>query len=370
MATGSARHRADLLQSESQFSPVSTVKQTRILAAALVVFSLCAGSAHAHEKWFYEGPTLPLRWDLYFRPVPLSFTAGVLVLFAAATILWKIRGGRDFVPGPESFGARDERRMAFYGLAPAILGLHVAVPLLVYGVMGQLFTPNNVMPPGWSHFVGLAEALVALCLFYGGMARPASILLVVLWLTGILLFKPEPMFESLHMLGFAGFFFLAGRGPIAVDRLLFPKLESPASTVPLAPLALRVGVGASLAVVGFTEKLANLPLADSFLHQYPFINFMPKLGVPMSNELFATCAGSVEVLAGLMILFGVFPRTISLVALFPLNLSLTIFNWEELIGHMPFYGALAFLLIWTPRDRDLWVGGIRRGPLDVVETER
>ncbi len=81
--------------------------------------------------------------------------------------------------------------------------------------------------------------------------------------------------------------------------------------------------------------------------------------------LFALSAGAVELLAGLMILFGVFPRKIILVALFPMNLSLTVFNWEELIGHMPLYGALAFFLIWTPRDRDLWVAGLRRGPLEV-----
>ena len=179
------------------------------------------------------------------------------------------------------------------------------------------------------------------------------------------LFTPEPMLESLHVLGYAGFFYLAGRGPIAVDRLLFPRLEPPARFVPLAPVLLRIGLGGGLAIVAFTEKLANIPLAEAFLQQHPYINFMPALGMPMSDELFALCAGAVELLAGLMILFGVFPRTIILVALFPMNLSLTVFNWEELIGHMPLYGALAFFLIWTPRDRDLWVAGLRRGPLEV-----
>lgn len=328
-----------------------------------------APRAEAHEKWFFDGPQMPLRWDLFLRPVPLGFTAGVLAIFGVACLLWRLRGGRDLIPGPEAFGARAERRMAFYGVAPAILGLHLAVPLLVYGVIGRLFTPNNVMAPGWAHFVGLAETIVALCLFYGGMTRAAAVLLMALWGVGLALFGVEPMLESLHVLGYAGFFFLTGRGPVAVDRLLFPRFEPGTRLMAIAPVVLRVGVGASLLVVGFTEKLANLPLAEAFLEQYPFINFMPKLGIGMSDELFAICAGSVEVLAGLMILAGVFPRTIILVALFPLNLSLTVFNWEELIGHMPFYGALAFLLVWTPRDRDLWVGGMRRGPLHVSEVE-
>ncbi len=341
------------------------MKITRTFGLASLSFLILSNSAQAHEKWFYHGPRKPMRWDLFFRPLPLSFTGGVLVLFGILCVLWRLRRGRDFIPGPEFFGATPETRTKFYGLVPAILGLHVAIPLLVYGVMGQLFTPNNHMQPGWSHFLGLAEALVALCLLYGGMTRPASLLLMGLWGAGAALLTPEPMLESLHMLGYAGFFFLAGRGPLSVDRLLFPKLEPPVEYQVSAPTILRVGVGLSLAIVGFTEKLANIPLAEAFLQQYPFINFTAKLGMPMSNELFTIFAGSVEVLAGLMIAFGIFPRTIILVALFPLNLSLTVFNWEELIGHMPFYGALAFLLVWTPKDRDLWVAGLRRASVKV-----
>lgn len=344
------------------------MKTSRLLGISLLAFAALSGTAMAHEKWFYDGPPMPTRWELFFQARPLAFTGGTLAVFVLACVVWRLRGGRDFVPGPEAFGARPERRMAFYGLAPAILGLHIAVPLLVYGVIGRLFTPNNVMMPGWAHFLGLGEALIALCLFYGGMARPASLALIALWAGGAALFSPEGMLENLHVLGYAGFFYLAGRGPIAVDRLLFPRLEPRADYVAMAPTVLRIGVGLGLVVVGFTEKLANIPLAEAFLKLYPFINFTPKLGIGMSDEMFALCAGSVEVLAGLMIAFGVFPRTIILVALFPMNLSLTVFNWEELIGHMPFYGALAFLLVWTPKDRDLWIAGLRRGPLEVHES--
>lgn len=339
------------------------MRTTRIFGLTALALAGAAGVARAHEKWFYRGRPMPLRWDLFLRPMPLAFAGGAVVLFLIAAALWRLRGGRDFIPGPPAFGALPERRMAFYGMVPAILGLHLAVPLLVYGVMGQLFTPNNRMLPGWSHFFGLAETIIALCFIYGGMARVAALALMALWAGGAAMFSPEPMLESLHILGYAGFFYLCGRGPVAVDRLLFPRLEPPAEYLALAPTVLRFGVGLSLAIVGFTEKLANIPLAEAFLDQYPFINFTPKLGMGMSHELFALCAGSVELLAGLMIAFGVFPRTIILVALFPMNLSLTVFNWEELIGHMPFYGALAFFLIWDPKDRDLWIAGQRQGPL-------
>jgi uncharacterized membrane protein YphA (DoxX/SURF4 family) len=94
--------------------------------------------------------------------------------------------------------------------------------------------------------------------------------------------------------------------------------------------ALRIGLGLSLVVVAFTEKFANIPLAIVVPAKYP-LNFTQALGIPMSDELFVLCAGSVELLAGLLILFGIFPREIVLVAWVPINMTLAIFtglNWS------------------------------------------
>jgi hypothetical protein len=59
-------------------------------------------------------------------------------------------------------------------------------------------------------------------------------------------------------------------------------------------------------------------------------------------------------------MLGLFPRTILVVAWIPFTMSLTIFQWREVVGHLPFYGALAILLIWTPSQDDarLWVKGV------------
>ena len=56
----------------------------------------------------------------------------------------------------------------------------------------------------------------------------------------------------------------------------------------LAPSALRIGVGISLVMVAFTEKLANPQLAQSFLLQHP-LNFTAALGMPMSDATFWCC---------------------------------------------------------------------------------
>jgi hypothetical protein len=328
---------------------------------------LLASNASAHEKWFHETQTAGLHWELLFRPIPLAFIAIVLVVTTIAWLYWRSRG-RGFVPGSENLGTTDERRSALYGIVPAILGIHVAVPLLVGGVQGELFSPNNKLSGVWVYFLGLALTGVALSLFYGALARLTAIALAIIWVIGLFLFGIEPMLDNAMYLGFAAFFFLAGRGPVSIDRLIFPRLEPSPELMRKAVTALRVGLGASLIFVAFSEKLANLPLALSFLEKYP-LNFTAALGIPMSNETFVLCAGAVELLVGLWIVFGIFPREIIIIAWIPINMTLTIFNWSELIGHLPIYGTLAVLVIWSPGEENLslWLRGLREGPLAILK---
>jgi uncharacterized membrane protein YphA (DoxX/SURF4 family) len=335
-------------------------------AFSALMLLIAATQASAHEKWFHETEGYALRWNLFFRPMPLAFVGAVLLATIFGWFLYKQRG-RDFVPGPENFGTTDERRAALYGLIPAILGIHVAVPLLVSGVQGQLFTPNNQLPGVWMYAFGLTQTGIALAIFYGGLTRIAAVALAVLWFAGIFIAGLEAMLESSMYLGFAAFFFLAGRGPVSIDRLLLPRLEPSAQLMEKAILALQTGLGLSLIFVAFTEKFANIPLASAFLERYP-LNFTHALGIPMSNETFILCAGAVELLVGLWILFGIFPRTIILIAWIPINLTLTVFNWTELIGHLPIYGTLAVLLIWSPKRENLalWLSGLREGPLAIL----
>ena len=65
----------------------------------------------------------------------------------------------------------------------------------------------------------------------------------------------------------------------------------------------------------------------------------------VTKEPCPMCAGAVELLVGLWLTFGIFIRLIIVIAWFPFNLTLTHFNWVELIGHLPFYGLLAVLLV-------------------------
>lgn len=103
------------------------------IAFCISTFLLMASQASAHEKWFHETEGYGLRWDLFFRPLPLAFVAAVWLATLAGWFFWRAPSQRGFVPGPEHFGTTNERRMALYGLVPLIVGVHVAVPLFVWG---------------------------------------------------------------------------------------------------------------------------------------------------------------------------------------------------------------------------------------------
>src|SRR5262245_1896055 len=228
------------------------------------------------------------------RPgLPLSAPPGIvgvavaIVLTVVAGVAWHALDRRNLIPGPD-LGAEESSLTKFYALVPLMLAVHVAVPLLALVLRGERFSPNNRLPGAWVYWMGVVQIGVCLSFVYGGLTQLAAIVLAALWVAGIGVLGLEAMLENLHYLGFAAFFFLTGRGPYAIDRLLFPALEPSPALARRAMIFLRAATGLGLAVVAFTEKLADPALAQAFLQRYA-LNFTPWLGIPISDQVFVLC---------------------------------------------------------------------------------
>src|SRR3954464_537340 len=178
-------------------------KPAVILTFALAFQLTHCATAVAHEKWFHQGQ--PTNWNEVLDTRRLGAISAVVAVTLIAAFAWRIRRERDLLPGPEAFGAPPGGRSRFYAWVPAILALHVAVPLLVYGLEGKLFSPNNVLPGSTMYMLGLLEITAALSLFYGGMTRIGAIVLAAAWLRGGFVFGLEAMLENAQYLGFAAF---------------------------------------------------------------------------------------------------------------------------------------------------------------------
>lgn len=307
-----------------------------------------------HERWFIDSSPYPVDWASALHRGPLLATATAIAVTALAAVFWRISRRNPIVSGPAALGADDQALAILYGAVPAILAMHLAVPLVVSGINLELFVPNLVLrEPGTvplqSPFAAAAAVLqigIALALFYGAFTRAAVLALLALWVAGAVRFGPILLLEHAIVPGIALTLWLTGRGPFAVDALLGARFGRPrAAWVEQAFTPLRIGAGLSLAILALTEKLWNLPLGLAFLQRYP-VNFLAALGLPVSDEAFLLLAGTVELTAGVLLLTNTYVR-VGIVALWlPFNLTLAAFGWKELVGHLPIYGAMAVLALW------------------------
>lgn len=325
-----------------------------------------SGAAPAHQRWFVDDEGYDVRWGDLAAPETLVPVGIALAVTAGLVLAWRARGSRPLLPGPLQLGATPERLATLMGWLPLLLAIHAAVPLLVSGVQGQLFVPNLTVEPPLQAFVGLGQIGVALLLFYGIFARYAGLALAALWILGVVLFGPVLLLEQTIFLGLAAFFFIAGRGPIALDRVFGEWAGARERLLRHAVPALRVGAGVSIAWLALTEKLLNVPFALAFLREYPNVNFLPALGIPAEDATFVRLAGTIELTFGLLLVVGAFPRAVILFLWLPFNLTLAYFGWRELVGHLPIYATMIVLLVWgAGTDEDL--EALRAGLIPMAE---
>lgn len=306
-----------------------------------------------HERWFVDSTPFPVHWEQLLRPPSLWGLVAAVAVTVLARVLWQTTGRRLEIPGPIELRTDRARLATLLGLVPLILSVHFAIPLVVFGVELCLLAPNLRMaaePPVpvrslFAAAVALGEIGTGIALLYGVFTRVAALMVALLWVAGAVHFGPVLLLEHTEYLGVAAMLLLTGRGRWGIDALLHPRL----ATVNRAHLrwavpALRLGTAVSLITLAFTEKLANVPLGLDFLHHFP-LNFLP-----VDDRTFLVIAGAVELTFGLLLLTNTYVRLGTVLLWVPFNLTLAVFGWRELVGHLPLYGAMAVLLLWGAGD--------------------
>jgi uncharacterized membrane protein YphA (DoxX/SURF4 family) len=169
-------------------------------------------------------------------------------------------------------------------------------------------------------------------------------------------FGIDPVLQRIDLLGLAAFVLIAGPGRWSADldrgaaRDWFESdgslgergLEAMASAI----FVLRIAAGSALIIVALYEKLINPDLALAFLEEHPDLQVAHQIGLPLSDLEFIRVAGAIEVLFGLLLISGALPQVIILIAGIPFNATLWFFGINELVGHLPVYGAMLVILVW------------------------
>jgi uncharacterized membrane protein YphA (DoxX/SURF4 family) len=286
-----------------------------------------------HEAWFTEARP-PYDWSFTAQPATLIAIA-VAVAVAAA---WRLAASR--LPAPELPFLRPLGRLAPY--VPRLLAIHAGVSLLAQAARGTYLAPSLDLPSTpLGSALAIAEGVLGVWLVTGFRIRWAALLLVAAGPLGMPSYGVIPILERVDLLG------------VALFLAILPPEDSPGGAVRAAPdrirtplLALRVAVGGSLIILAFTEKLARPDLALALLDRYPAFNVLQAFGIPIDDLSFVRIAGAVELLFGLLIVSGAAPQVAVIVAGIPFNATLFFLGTEELIGHLPVYGAMLALLVY------------------------
>ncbi len=298
------------------------------------------GSLARHVKWFTDPSRHPTDYSLLFTlPVLAAFGLAALAI-AAAT------GVQRSVPEPRIF--RSLERFAWLG--PLVLGVHVGIALIVAALLGMVFVPSlRVAPDAFGFALLAAEAVCGILLLLGFATRVAAVALALLGVMAMAPFTFESILEQVHILGAAIFLFITGRGAVSIDRLFGAHRALPVAEAPLAALTLlRICMGVGIAFGALTEKLLDPGLAGALLTERPYLNVLAGLAVP--NDQFAYLAGVVELVIGLVIISGQLTRPVMAAGAVLFTVTLPVFGWTELLGHLPYYGIMLTLFIAPSAD--------------------
>ena len=289
----------------------------------------------AHETWFTDGP-FPSDWSFAGETLSLALLTAAL----AVTLLVRLLALR--FPGVDvPFLARLVPWMPF------AVRIHLGVSLVGLLSMGVYLSPAMDLEATVGGIaLGATMAAVAFLMITGWHARAAAALLVAAGPIGMLEFGVGPVLQRADLLGLAVFVLFAGAGRWSADAEGGRFTEPSLAELGKAIWALRVGAGVALIVVAFAEKLANPEMALAFLAEHPDFNVAALVGLPLGDLEFVRLAGAIEVLFGLLLISGALPQAIVLIAGIPFNATLWFFGTDELLGHLPVYGAMLVLLVY------------------------
>ncbi|MEO0939868.1 MAG: hypothetical protein AAFY38_17080 [Pseudomonadota bacterium] len=310
--------------------------QARILLRTLLIslIATCAAApALAHVRWFVEAGVAVEGFEPYSLTSP-----EVLIWIALATGIVGASVWLDTVL-PDVRIVDSKTRHDFI----EILRIFTGMSCLLTAYDGAIVAPHLDASGGFGTLLLWVQSIIGILLIANRFIRHVAIWMLLLHLGLAIKFGVIAALEYLIMPGIAVF-------------LLINNLPTDALRVRWKPYSvslLRIFTGISLITLGFSEKLLNAQMAETFLIVNNW-NFLALIGLDwFSDRLFVLSAGVVEVVFGVILVLGTTTRLNVLAFSATLLASNVIFLVEgnreaallEFIGHIPIMGVALILLL-------------------------
>jgi uncharacterized membrane protein YphA (DoxX/SURF4 family) len=305
--------------------------------------SLALGSpAFAHVKWFLSRSEEELlrqpKPDIFTRPCLSNELPCLVAMVALALSTWlglKFRRCKFNMV----LSKLSEKREAELNL---FIGIMTGLSFIYCGFAKFLCAPDFIICSHCPQWLPYAEYAIGISLLFGIFARVGGVALVALLVFTFIKHTVADCLDLLPLYGVGFYFLFVGRGKYSIDALIKIDGDSGATATAVGYLCLRLAMGLGLVILGIDEKLVNPQLALDVLKFRPELDFLRY--EHMSAPLFVLCAGLGELLVGLLIVIGSFPR-LAAAGVFAIFAATTlVFGTSELFGHLAYYGILAQIL--------------------------
>jgi uncharacterized membrane protein YphA (DoxX/SURF4 family) len=296
---------------------------------------LTPGVAHAHVKWFTDASLHPMREDLVLSRVTAEFLALAFLVLVGMVVARR------------TIGHAEWPRLSIWSSlrpgSPTIFGACAGIGLMGSAMHTSLLAPNLVLSPGpLTGVLVLAQLFVAVTLATGYAPRVAGATLLTLVASVGLLFGPWAAAEQLQWVGI-GIVWLTLGGRRAPRSAAHKRAEARALA------ALRIAVGAAIVTAAFTEKLWAPDLGLAFVVDHPAFNLLRVItGGGASDDLFVLIAGLSEGVVGVVLASGLLVRPVAVGAAVLFAVAIPFLPSQELLGHLPFLGALYMVVVRGP----------------------
>ena len=307
----------------------------KVLSIPLALSFLLPAISEAHVKWFAY-PAKTVRSYSFLDSWVIVWIIISLLLIAIGVYLERKIKVPDLV---------SKYSQSFTDIAHSVCSIGIGLSLILFSINGYVFAPNIPVFGYLGLSLLMVQAVSGILVLFGFYERVGAALLLLLFFSGIVQNGVLSTLEALDVLGIALYIFIIGRPKWSLIKSnIFESFANSKRSygVPL----LRFFTGLNLVILGFSEKILNPSLTQSFLEHYHW-NFMQNIGFFwFSDYWFAFSAGVAEGLIGVFLVLGILTRVTTLALAGFLVTTLVLLGPVELIGHLPHFSmAIVFLVI-------------------------
>ncbi len=270
----------------------------------LAFYLLSFNSASAHIKWFVEEEqVIATKRGLY--PFFNMESSEVWIWLGISAIVVFVYGLVDkFVKEPNALNNfANKNKKVINRIAQIVLGIFLITVSFVWKI---ILVPTIDVNSTLTLVLSLVQVFIGIMYIFNFYPKVASILLIA-FCFGLGIFSGLiTLLENLILISLAIYFFIEN----SKDNKNYEIWNK------YSLFIVRLGVGLSLIVLAFTEKLAYPELSLAFLETHNW-NFMQGIFPWFTNELFVLSVGFAEMIFGVLFILGYMTRiTTILIAIF------------------------------------------------------